>query len=89
MRGISTLAILLRSTHHVPSSSGSPRRGDRSPYRSQHSLLSCGCEQRQQPVLDQPGPQVRAVLTGLQAKTPIDLSGILVSEKMIVENGHR
>jgi acetyl esterase/lipase len=34
-----------------------------------------------------PGPQVRAVLTGLQAKTPVDLSGVVVSEKTIAENG--
>jgi acetyl esterase len=34
-----------------------------------------------------PGDQVRAVLTGLQAKTPVDLSGVIISEKTISENG--
>jgi acetyl esterase/lipase len=34
-----------------------------------------------------PGPQVRAILTGLQAKTPVDLSGVTISEKTISENG--
>ncbi|GAB2918786.1 alpha/beta hydrolase [Paraburkholderia jirisanensis] len=34
-----------------------------------------------------PGPQVRAVLTGLQARTPVDLSGVVISEKTIAENG--
>jgi acetyl esterase/lipase len=34
-----------------------------------------------------PGPQVRAVLTALQAKTPTDLSGVTISERTIVENG--
>ena len=34
-----------------------------------------------------PGPQVRAVLTGLQAKTPVDLSGVMISERTISENG--
>jgi acetyl esterase len=34
-----------------------------------------------------PGPQVRAVLTGLQAKTLVDLSGVIISEKTIAENG--
>lgn len=34
-----------------------------------------------------PGPQVRSVLTGLQAKTPVDLSGVITSEKTISENG--
>lgn len=36
-----------------------------------------------------PGPQVRSVLTGLQAKTPVDLSGVITSEKTISENGQR
>jgi acetyl esterase len=36
---------------------------------------------------ERPGPQVRAVLTALQSKTPVDLSGIAVSEKVIVGNG--
>lgn len=34
-----------------------------------------------------PGPQVRAVLTGLQAKTPVDLSGVGISEKTIQQDG--
>ncbi len=34
-----------------------------------------------------PGPQVRAVLTGLQAKTPVDLSGVAISERTISGNG--
>jgi acetyl esterase/lipase len=34
-----------------------------------------------------PGPQVRAVLTGLQAKTPVDLSGVIISEKTILQDG--
>src|SRR5262249_20076099 len=34
-----------------------------------------------------PGPQVQSVLTGLQAKTPVDLSGVGISEKTISENG--
>src|SRR5438552_5552926 len=33
-----------------------------------------------------PGPQVRA-MTGLQAKTPVDLSGITIAEKTITEHG--
>lgn len=34
-----------------------------------------------------PGPQVRAVLTGLQNQTPVDLSGITVSEKTVSQDG--
>jgi acetyl esterase/lipase len=39
------------------------------------------------PFWEKPGPQVRATLTGLQAKTPVDLSGVTISEKTISENG--
>ena len=34
-----------------------------------------------------PGPQVRAISTGLQAKTPVDLSGVTIAEKTITEHG--
>lgn len=34
-----------------------------------------------------PGPQVRAVLTGLQEKTKVDVSGVNITEKTISENG--
>ena len=34
-----------------------------------------------------PGPQVREVLTGLQAKTPVDVSGVTIAEKNISQNG--
>lgn len=34
-----------------------------------------------------PGPQVRDVLTGLQAKTPVDLSGVTITDKIIHEDG--
>jgi acetyl esterase len=34
-----------------------------------------------------PGPQVRAVLTGLQAKTPVDVSGVTLSERTVTGNG--
>jgi acetyl esterase/lipase len=35
----------------------------------------------------QPGPQVRAGLTGLQAKTPVDMSGVSIAEKTIQQDG--
>src|SRR4029453_15671675 len=41
------------------------------------------------PFWEKPGPQVRAVLTGLQAKTPVNLSGITISKKTVSENGQR
>jgi acetyl esterase len=36
-----------------------------------------------------PGPQVRATLTGLQNKTPVDLSGINITEKTITQDGRQ
>jgi acetyl esterase len=39
------------------------------------------------PFWELPGPQVRATLTGLQGKTPVDLSGITVTEKDITAGG--
>jgi acetyl esterase len=34
-----------------------------------------------------PGPQVRATLSGLQDKTPVDMSGVTIAEKTITEHG--
>ena len=39
------------------------------------------------PFWERPGPEVRAVLTGLQARTPVDLSGVTIEEKTIADNG--
>jgi acetyl esterase len=39
------------------------------------------------PFWEKPGPEVRATLTGLQAKTPVDMSGVSITEKNISENG--
>jgi acetyl esterase len=48
-----------------------------------------GVNKDSSPYWTRPGPEVRAVLTGLQAKTPVDLSGVMISEKEISENGQR
>jgi acetyl esterase/lipase len=36
---------------------------------------------------EKPGPEVRGVLTGLQSKTPVDMSGVTVTQKTVSENG--
>ena len=41
------------------------------------------------PIWEKPGPEVRATLTALQAQTPVDLSGITITEKTISENGRK
>lgn len=37
------------------------------------------------PFWEKPGPEVRATLTGLQAKTPVDMSGITITEKTSID----
>jgi acetyl esterase len=37
------------------------------------------------PFWTKPGPEVQAVLTGLQARTPVDVSGVTITEKTITE----
>jgi acetyl esterase/lipase len=39
------------------------------------------------PFWERPGPEVRAILTGLQAATPVDLSGVTISDKTVSESG--
>jgi acetyl esterase/lipase len=39
------------------------------------------------PYWENAGPEVRATLTGLQAKTPVDMSGVTITDRMISENG--
>jgi acetyl esterase len=39
------------------------------------------------PYWEKPGPEVRATLTGLQAKTPVDMSGVTITERSISANG--
>jgi acetyl esterase len=41
------------------------------------------------PFWELPGPQVRATLTGLQENTPVDLSGITITERTITQDGRR
>lgn len=39
------------------------------------------------PFWEKPGPEVRATLTALQSKTPVDLSGIIITSKTISQSG--
>jgi acetyl esterase len=41
------------------------------------------------PFWELPGPQVRATLTALQNKTPVDLSGVTVTDKTISQDGRQ
>lgn len=46
-----------------------------------------GVNKNSSPFWTLPGPQVRATLTGLQAQTPVDMSGITTEEKTITQDG--
>ena len=39
------------------------------------------------PFWEKPGPEVRATLTALQSKTPVDISGIIITSKTISQSG--
>jgi acetyl esterase len=41
------------------------------------------------PFWELPGPEVRATLTGLQEKTPVDLSGVTITERTITQDGRQ
>jgi acetyl esterase len=43
--------------------------------------------QDSRPFWELPGPQVRASVTGLQAKTPVALSGVSIAEQTITAQG--
>ena len=59
----------------------------RTPYRPQIRSFLAELNKDRSPFWELPGPQVRAVLTGLQAKTPVDLSGVTISDKTIFGHG--
>jgi acetyl esterase len=39
------------------------------------------------PVWEKPGPEIRASLTALQSKTPVDMSGVKITSRIIAESG--
>jgi len=57
----------------VPDAASDPRINHQVPFLQELNKDSS-------PFWELPGPQVRATLSGIQNKTPIDLSGITVTE---------
>ena len=72
-----------RNNAHDPSSSGLAECGDNPRIDPKIRSFLAELNKDSSPFWEKPGPQVRAVLTGLQAKTAVDLSGVSISEKTI------
>lgn len=92
MKRISTLATLLAATlaighnaiaQQVPDAATDPR------INHQVRDFLKEINQDSSPFWTLPGPQVRATLTGLQNKTPVDMSGITTTERTIEQDGHK
>jgi acetyl esterase/lipase len=87
MKKFSTLAMLIgATTMSQPAISAPDAAMDPRIDPQVRSFLS-EVNKDSSPFWTLPGPQVRAVLTGLQAKTPVDQSGVNISERSISENG--
>ena len=81
----STLALgaltMTQASHAAPDAANDPR------IDPQVRAFLSEVNKDPSPFWTLPGPQVRAVLTGLQAQTPTDLSGVIISEKTIRQDG--
>jgi acetyl esterase len=87
MKNFSTLAMLIGAmTMSQPAISAPDAATDPRIDPQVRSFLS-EVNKDSSPFWTLPGPQVRAVLTGLQAKTSVDQSGVIISERAISENG--
>ena len=82
-----TLAAGLVAAALSPLADAAPDAGHDSRLDPQVRAFLAEVNKDSSPFWTLPGPQVRAVLTGLQAKTPVDLSGVIVSEKTIRQGG--
>jgi acetyl esterase len=88
MRGISTLAIRVGATiAMIHAASAAPDAATDPRIDPQIRTFLAELNKDSTPFWEKPGPEVRAVLTGLQAKTFVDLSGVTISEKTISNNG--
>jgi acetyl esterase len=95
MKDISTLAILTGVTAILTgalitmnqAAMGAPNAATDPRIDPQIRSFLAEVNKDSSPYWEKPGPQVRAVLTGLQEKTPLDLSGVNISDRTIFENG--
>src|SRR3954467_5872712 len=75
------LITMTHTTAAVPDASTDPR------INPKIRTFLAELNKNSSPYWEMPGPEVRAVLTGLQAKTPVDLSGVTITERTISEAG--
>jgi acetyl esterase len=89
MKDTTALAILLGATIMSQAATAAPDAATDPNIDPQVRSFLAGVNKDSGPFWTLPGPQVRAVLTGLQGKTSVDLSGITIAEKTISENDLR
>jgi acetyl esterase len=87
VRGISTFAILLGATIMTQAAVAAPDASTDPRIDPNIRSFLAELNKDHSPFWEKPGPEVRAVLTGLQAKTPVDVSGVTITERTISENG--
>jgi acetyl esterase len=87
MKRLSILVTLAGATMMIQAAAAAPDASRDPRIDPQVRAILAELNKDSSPFWQLPGPQVRAVLTGLQAKTPVDLSGITISEKTISGNG--
>jgi acetyl esterase len=90
MKRLSTSAILASATIALSqAAAAAPEAASDPRIDPQVRAFLAEINKNSSPFWTLPGPQVRAVLTGLQAKTPVDVSGVMISEKTISANGRK
>ena len=81
--GAMTTMIATTSAQQIPDAATDPRID----HQVQKFLEQVN--QDSSPFWTLPGPQVRATLTGLQNKFPVDISGVTITDQTISQDGHK
>ena len=80
---IITMSHIAKSAEKIPNAATDPR------INHQVRAFLGELNKNSSPFWELPGPQVRATLTGLQDKTPVDMSGVTIAEKTIEQDGRK
>jgi acetyl esterase len=79
--GVTMISSTFASAQQIPDAATDPR------INHQVRAFLAELDKDSSPFWLLPGPQVRATLTGLQDKTPVDMSGVTISERVIAQDG--
>jgi acetyl esterase len=87
MKRLLTFTLILGALITMTQSTAAPNAADDSRIDPLIRSFLAEVDKDNSPFWTLPGSQVRAVLTGLHSKTPVDVSGVTIAEKTISENG--